>query len=190
MKSIQFLRTAVSVGSTLGLIALSSSTTVSAQLPDSTMSRDVVSATGCVERDASGEKTADGGSLGGAFMLRGVRVGPTMGLSERPALPPTSPGTPASSESSQATNTAEPGSGASPTEARASGIDIAPSRRDGLRLVGDRGVDLAEHIGHRVLVTGRLSSFAAPGGVPSTASGRTLTVTNVSLISAGCTIGS
>jgi hypothetical protein len=106
-------------------------------------------------------------------------------------LPPTSPGTPSSSESSQATNTAEPGSGASATEARASGIDITQARRDsGLRLVADRGVDLAQHVGHRVLVTGRLSSFAAPNGVPSTASGRSLTVTKVSLISAGCTVGS
>jgi hypothetical protein len=77
-------------------------------------------------------------------------------------------------------------------EARASGNDMASTRPrdDGLLLVADRGVDLAEHVGHRVLVTGRLSSFASPDGVASTASGRTLTVTKVTLIAPACTPGS
>ena len=63
-------------------------------------------------------------------------------------------------------------------------------RQDGLLLVADRGVDLAQHRGQRVLVTGRLSSFAAPGGVASMSSGRTLTVTKVSVIAPACTTGS
>ena len=111
---------------------------------------------------------------------------------ERPALPATSPGTPASSEASEATNTAEPGSGAPPAEARASGNDMAsPRPRDtALLLTADRGVDLAEHVGKRVMVTGRLSSFASPDGVASTASGRSLTVTKVTLIAPACTAGS
>jgi hypothetical protein len=194
MKSRQFWRSVgfyVAIGGALSAVVYSSRATAAAQLPESTTSRDVVSATGCVERATPAEKTAGGDSLDGGFMLRGVKVGPRMGLAERPALPPTSPGTPASSEGSQATNTAEPGSGAPPREARASGADIAGAQRDSaLRLVADRGIELGEHVGHRVLVTGRLSSFAAPGGVPSTASGRTLTVTKVSLISIGCTVGS
>ena len=188
-KSSQFCRD-VCFSVSIGAVVLWSSSTVSAQLPESTTFRDIISATGCVQRETA-DGAAGGTGLDGGFTLRGVRVGPSMGLAERPALPATSPGTPASSESSQATNTAEPGSGAPPSEARASGTDLTQARRDsGLRLVADRGVDLAEHVGHRVLVTGRLSSFATPGGVPTTASGRTLTVTRVSLISTGCTAGS
>lgn len=186
MKSTQFWR---GVLAAVGVVA--SGAVVSAQLPQSTTSREVISATGCVQRATPAEATATGDGLAGGFVLRGVRTGPSQGLATRPALPPTSPGTPASTESSQATNTAEPGSGAAPNEARASGADIAPARPDsGLHLVADRGVDLAEHVGHRVLVTGRLSSFAAPGGVASTASGRTLTVTKVSMLAPGCTVGS
>jgi len=166
---------------------LASGALVSAQLPDSTTSREVVSATGCLQQATAAEAAAGGDGLEGAFMLRGMRVGPSTGLAQRPALPPTSPGSAASSE----TDTAEPARAAAPQAAGASAADIAPSRRDsGLRLVGDRGVDLSEHVGHRVLVTGRLSSFAAPGGVASTASGRTLTVTNISLIAPACTVGS
>jgi hypothetical protein len=56
--------------------------------------------------------------------------------------------------------------------------------------VADRGIDLAEHAGQRVMVTGRLSSFAAPGGVASPSSGQTLTVTTVSVIAPACTTGS
>ena len=98
---------------------------VSAQPPDSTMSREVVSATGCVQRATPAEATAGGQRIDGAFVLRGARIGGTTGRAERPALPATSPGTPASSEGSEATNTAEPGSGAPPVEARASGNEMA-----------------------------------------------------------------
>lgn len=176
----------------LGVGVVISGALASAQLPESTTSREVVSATGCVQQVSSDEATAGGQHVGSAFVLTGVRVGPIAGLAERPALPATSPGTPASTEGSQANNTAEPGSGASSVEARASGNDIASSRpRDGgLLLIADRGVDLASHIGHRVMVSGRLSSFAAAGGVASTASGRALTVTKVSPIAPGCTAGS
>ncbi len=66
----------------------------------------------------------------------------------------------------------------------------APERDNGLLLVADRGINLSEHLGHRILVTGRLASFAAAGGVASTASGRTLTVTTVSMIAPACTTGS
>jgi hypothetical protein len=163
---------------------------VSAQLPDSTMSREVVSATGCVQRATAPEATAGGQRIDGAFVLRGARIGGTTGRAERPALPATSPGTPASSEGSEATNTAEPGSGAPPAEARASGNEMASPRDAGLLLVADRAIDLAEHVGKRVIVTGRLSSFAARGGVASTASGQTLTVTKVTLIAPACTAGS
>ncbi len=187
-KSTQFRRAVcvtVLVGGAIGAVLDASGATVSAQLPGSTTSRETVSATGCLQRETLAEKFLGGDSLDGAFVLRGVRVGPSM--PERPALPPTSP---AGNEGLQATNTAEPGSGAPPSEARPGGTDIAPGRDTALRLVGDRGLDLAEHVGHRVLVTGRLSSFAAPTGGPSTASGRTLTVAKVSLISVGCTVGS
>ncbi len=133
-----------------------------------TTSREVVSAAGCVQQASAAEATAGGQRIDGAFVLRGARIGGTSGRAERPALPPTSPGTPASSEGSEATNTAEPGSGAPPAEARASGNDMASTRpRDaGLLLVADRGVDLAAHVGHRVMVSGRLSSFAAPAAWP------------------------
>jgi hypothetical protein len=117
---------------------------VSVQLPDSTTSRDVVSATGCVQRATPAEATAGGQRIDGAFVLRGARTGGTTG--------------------------------------RAEGA--------GLLLVADRAVDLAEHVGKRVIVTGRLSSFAAKGGVASTASGQTLTVTKVTLIAPACTAGS
>jgi hypothetical protein len=162
------------------------------QLPDATTAREVVSATGCVQRADPADAAAGGQSLDGGFVLKGVRVGPGAGLAERPAVPATTPGTPASNEGSEAANTAEPGSGAPREEARASGRDIAASRaRDGsILLVADRGIDLAAHVGHRVMVTGRLSSFAAPGGVASTATGRTLTVTKLDTIAAACTVGS
>lgn len=165
---------------------------LSAQGPDSTMSREVVSATGCVQRASADEATEGGQRFDGAFVLRGARIGGTAGRSARPTLPATSPGTPASSEGSEAANTAEPGSGAPPVEARASGNDMAsPGLRDGgLLLAADRGIDLAEHVGKRVMLTGRLSSFAGTDGVASTASGRTLTVTKVTLIAPACTAGS
>jgi hypothetical protein len=151
-----------------------------------------VSATGCVQRATAAEATAAGQRVDGAFVLRGARIGGTTGRAERPAVPATSPGTPSSSEGSEAANTAEPGSGAPPAEARASGNEMAsPGPRDaGLLLAADRGIDLAEHVGKRVMLTGRLSSFAATDGVASTASGRTLTVTNVTLIAPACTAGS
>lgn len=186
----RYIGLCVCIGGATGTVVAARGATT-AQLPESTTSREIVSATGCVQRETPEEKATGGDGLGGGFVLRGIKVGPSMPRTERPALPPTSPGTPASSEGSQATNTAEPGSGAPPDEARASGADIASAQRGStLRLVADRGVDLETHLGHRVLVTGRLSSFAAPGGVASTSSGRTLTVTKVSLISAGCTVGS
>ena len=165
---------------------------VSAQPPDATTSREIVSATGCVQRATPAEATAGGQRIDGAFVLRAARIGGSTGRVERPAPPATSPGTPASSEGSEATNTAEPGSGAPPAEARASGNEMAsPQARDaGLLLDADRAIDLAEYVGKRVMVTGRLSSFAAAGGVAATASGRTLTVTKVTLIAPGCTAGS
>jgi len=120
---------------------------VGAQLPDSTTSREVVSATGCVQRATPAEATAGGQRLDGAFVLRG---------------------------------------------ARASGNEKAsPHGRDaGLLLAADRAIDLTAHVGQRVMVTGRLSSFAATGGIASTASGQTLTVTKVTLIARSCTAGS
>ena len=163
----------------------------SAQLPESTTSRDNASVSGCVQRATAAEAAAGGQRVDGAFVLRGARLG-AAGTADRRVVPPASPGTPGNNEGSEATNTAEPGSGAPPAEARASGNDMAsPAPRDsGLLLVPERGIDLAEHVGKKVIVTGRLSSFAASGGVASTASGRTLTVTKVSLIAPGCTAGS
>src|SRR5215207_9272737 len=87
---------------------------VSAQSPTSTMSREVVSATGCVARSG-----ADGAGAG--FVLEGMRVAPAAGLVEAPRTPAS--GTPSSNEGSEATNTADPGTGAPPAEARASGAD-------------------------------------------------------------------
>ena len=176
---------------TIGVVVVSSAF-AAAQAPDSTMSRETVSATGCVQRATPAEATAGGQGTAAAFVLDRAQIGGAAGRTARPALPATSPGIPTSNEASESTNTAEPGSGAPPVEARASGNDVASTRpRDaGLLLVADRGVDLAEHVGHRVLVTGRLSSFASPDGVASTASGRTLTVTKVTLIAPACTPGS
>jgi hypothetical protein len=166
----------------IGIVVALSGPHLSAQSPNSTMSREVVSATGCVQL-ASGDGQGEG--LGTALVLKGVRIAPSVGLIEAPrAAPATAP----SSQQAQAAQ-AESGS-ASPTAAtRESGADIAP-KDSGLLLVADRGVDLATHVGHRVLVTGRLSSFAAAGGVASASSGRTLTVTSVSLIASACTTGS
>jgi hypothetical protein len=162
----------------IGLAVVLGSSQLSAQSPSSTMSREVISATGCVQ-------LASGDDLGTGFLLKGVRVAPAVGLVEAPRAAPS--GTP--SEGHPAASTVEPGSGAPPAATRESGVESA--RRDnGLLLAADRGVDLAAHVGHRVLVTGRLSSFAAPGGVASTSSGRTLTVTTVSLIAPACTTGS
>ena len=92
------------------------------------MSRDVVSATGCVQRATADEATGRRAAHDRAFILRDARIGGTTG--------------------------------------RAEGA--------GLLVVADRGIDLPEHVGKRVIVTGRLSSFAAKGGVASTASGQTL----------------
>jgi hypothetical protein len=179
--------------SAVGVGVMASGIAVAAQVPTSTTSREVINATGCVQRagpDGSGGAAA-GDSVGASFVLKGARVGPNSGLRDAP--PATSPGTPSSTESTQATNTAEPGSGAPPREALASGAELASPRRAGttlLRMVADRGVDLEEHVGHRVMVTGRLSSFAAPGGIASDESGQSLTVTKVSLISPSCGAGS
>jgi hypothetical protein len=171
-------------------VVIAGVTAVSAQSPESTMSREVVSATGCVVKaGANGDLAAAAGAAAGAgFVLKGVRIASPAGLVEAPRTP--SSGTPSSNEGSEATNTADPGTGAPPAEARASGADIAGRGDTGLLLVPDRGVALADHVGHRVMVTGRLSSFAAPGGVASSASGRTLTVTKVTLIAPACTTGS
>jgi hypothetical protein len=175
----------------IGVLAVGASF-ASAQTPESTTSREVVSATGCVQRATPVEAAGGGQRVDGAFVLRSARLGGPANHVDGPANPATSPGTPASSEGSEATNTAEPGSGAPPAEARASGHDVASPQPhdDGLLLAADRGIDLAEHVGHRVLVTGRLSSFASPDGVASTASGRTLTVTKVTLIAPACSAGS
>jgi hypothetical protein len=123
-------------------------------------------------------------------VLKGVRIAPSVGLVEAPRSAPANP--PASQTSPAATAPA-PGSAAALPATPETGGDAArsdPRADPGLLLVADRGVDLAAHVGHRVLVTGRLSSFAAPGGEASTSSGRTLTVTTVSLISPACTTGS
>jgi len=137
----------------LGLGIVVGGSLASAQALDSTMSREVVSATGCVQRATPAEATAGGQRVDGAFVLRGARIGGASGREEGLALPPA-------------------------------------SRDAGLLLAADRGIDLAEHADKRVIVTGRLSSFAAPDGVASTASGRTLTVTKVTLIAPACTAGS
>lgn len=166
----------------LGVGVMVASGTLVAQSPDSTTSREVISATGCVQR-AGAEHTGEG--VGNGFLLQRVRVAPAAGLLDAPRA---SRATPSSDDSSRATNSPELAS-AGPAETRASRESISP-REPGLLLVADRGVDLDAHVGHRVLVTGRLSSFAAPGGVASTASGRTLTVTKVSLIAPACATGS
>jgi hypothetical protein len=169
------MRTTRPWGMGIGFAVVLGSTQLSAQAPSSTMSREVVSATGCVQL-AGGDGHGDG--LGTGFVLKGVRIAPAVGLVEAPQAP--AAGSPSSFEASPAPGTAEPASGAA---------DRA-GRDPGLLLAADRGVDLSTHVGHRVLVTGRLSSFAAAGGVASTSSGRTLTVTSVSLIAPACTTGS
>jgi hypothetical protein len=162
---------------------------VAAQAPTSTMSRDVISAIGCVQPAAAdGLAPETGEGIGPGFVLTKARVAPSLGTVESSRR--SSPGTPSSNEGSQATNSAEPGSGAPPLEARASGADLATRRDAGLILVADRGIELAQHVGRRVMVTGRLSSFAAPGGVPSPSSGQTLTVTKLSVIAPACTTSS
>jgi hypothetical protein len=169
---------AIGIGFTVAL----SGPQLSAQAPNSTMSREVVSATGCVQL-ASGDGQGEG--LGTALVLKGVRIAPSVGLVEAPRAAPTPP----SSQQAPAAQPADPGTVSPPAATRESGAEIVPQDR-GLLLAADRGVDLARHVGHRVLVTGRLSSFAAAGGVASTTSGRTLTVTSVSLIASACTTGS
>jgi hypothetical protein len=179
------MKTTRPLGIGIGVAVALSATYLSAQSPSSTMSREVVSATGCL-RLAGGEGQGEG--LGTALVLKGVRIAPSVGLVEAPRTAPVTP--PSAREGSPVV---DPGSAALPPATRESGADAAPPepRPDpGLLLVADRGVDLATHVGHRVLVTGRLSSFAAPGGEASTSSGRTLTVTSVSLISPACTTGS
>jgi hypothetical protein len=176
---------AIGVGVVLGVIGSG----VRAQSPDSTMSREVISATGCVARaGADGSGVAANEGIGAGFVLDGVRIAPSVGLVEAPGM--ASPATPSSNEGTQATNTVEPGTGAPPQDARPRGADITVKRDNRLLLVAERGVDLAAHVGRRVMVSGRLSSFAAPGGVASASSGRTLTVTRVSLIAPACTTGS
>jgi hypothetical protein len=174
---------------TVGICALlASGATASAQSPESTTSREVVSATGCLARpgiEGSGGAAPAGSAA--EFVLTGVRVAPAVGLVEAPRT--ASPDTPSSHEGSQATNTPDVAGSVPSGDAGATSADIA--RRDpGLLLVPDRGVDLVPHVGHRVMVTGRLSSFAAVGGVASASSGRTLTVTRVTLIAPACTTGS
>lgn len=182
------MKTTRPLGMGLGAAVVLCATHLSAQSPSSTMSREVISATGCV-RLADGEGQGQG--LGTALVLKGVRIAPSVGLVEAPRTAPVSPS--ARREEPPAVDPAGPGSGTPPAATSESAADVArpePGSDPGLLLVADRGVDLATHVGHRVLVTGRLSSFAAPGGEASTASGRTLTVTTVSLISPACTTGS
>lgn len=161
----------------------------SAQAPESAGSAGIVSATGCLQRAAA---APNGQGSGGSFVLNGARIGGASGGQDRPAVPATSPGIPTSNEASESTNTAEPGSGAPPVEARASGNDMASvqSHDRRLPLAADPGVDLAGHVGHRVMVTGRLSSFGSPDGGTAMAPVRTLTVTKVTPIAPACTPGS
>ncbi len=162
--------------------------TAAAQVPSSTMSRDVISAIGCIRPAAADGTQTTGEVIGPGFVLAAPQVAPRLGTVEPPSQG--SPDVPARNEGTQATNSAEPGSGAWPAAARASRADLASGRVASLILVADRGIDLAEHAGQRVMVTGRLSSFAAPGGVASPSSGQTLTVTTVSVIAPACTTGS
>jgi hypothetical protein len=172
----------------IGKAAFFASGPAAAQSPRSTMSREVLSATGCLRLAAADGASAETGEgIGPGFVLKGVRVAPNVGLVEAPTLP----ATPSSHEGTQATTSAEPGSGAPPADGQAVAPGApAPARDNGFLLVADRGINLSEHLGHRILVTGRLASFAAAGGVASTASGRTLTVTTVSMIAPACTTGS
>jgi hypothetical protein len=158
------------------------------QSADSTMSREVISATGCVARaGADGSEAVLTEGHGAGFVLDGARIAPSVGLVEAARSPS---GAPSSNEGTQATRAVEPGTGLPPPDARPRGADLTVRRDDRLLLAPERGVDLAAHVGHRVMVSGRLSSFAAAGGVASASSGRTLTVTRVSMIAPACTTGS
>jgi hypothetical protein len=172
----------------IGVGVLTTGIAAAAQSPQSTTSREVISATGCVQLAGATGAEATGEGIGPGFVLKGVRTAPSTGLVQASGSAPT--GARASENGLPATNTAGADSAARAGDAGASGPDHRAGRDTGLLLVADRGVDLAGHVGHRVLVTGRLSSFAAAGGIASTSSGRTLTVTRVDLIAPACTTGS
>jgi hypothetical protein len=142
-----------------------------------------VTATGCLQRDsgASSSSTAPSSSAGagaGGFVLKNAKMG------------------------SAGDSTSPSSAGASPSDPSRPAGSMSGASKD-LRLMADSSVNLAEHVGHQVMLTGRMDSSASPSSPspsaappssssPSASSGKggTFTVTKVSMISATCSPGS
>ena len=134
-----------------------------------------VTATGCLQRDSSSPSASQSSSpaAGGGFVLKNAKMG---------------------GESSSSTSSS-PASSADPS-GRAPGSMSSSASKD-VQLMADSSVNLSEHIGHQVMITGRMSggSGAPADHQPSPSSssatkGGSFTVTKVSMISATCTTGS
>ena len=106
---------AAGVGVTLAVVLCG--THLTAQSPSSTMSREVVSATGCVRLAA---EDGQGEGVGTALVLKGVRIAPAAGLVEAPRTPRTDTPVPSNQESAQGALTAEPGPSGPPAAGRGS----------------------------------------------------------------------
>lgn len=164
MKNNQRWHWALTVGSSVALCSALAAQSPTSSTPQgagqrgmATTQQGPVSATGCLQRAeraaATGESSAAPSSAGadttGGFVLKNARVG---GASS------------AGSERPQATN-----SGAD-TQVGA----VAGSRGRELRLMADSAVNLSEHVGHQVTVTGSfggaMSHSAAPGSAPGSSS--------------------
>ena len=133
-----------------------------------------VTAAGCLQRDSSSPSASPSASpgAGGGFVLKNAKMGDA-----------------SSSTSSSPASSADP-------SGRAAGTMSSSASKD-FQLMADASVNLSEHIGHQVMVTGRMSGGsggpAAHSPSPSSSSaakGAAFTVTKISMISATCSTGS
>jgi hypothetical protein len=131
-----------------------------------------VTATGCLQRDSASSTASSPSSsagAGGGFLLKNAKMG-------------------GASPSSAGASSTEPTS-------RAPGSMSGASGAKDINLMADASVNLSEHVGHQVMVTGRMAPAAAPAesaapSSPGASKGGSFTVTKVSMISATCSTGS
>jgi hypothetical protein len=157
-----------------------------------------VTATGCLQRASattgtttSNTNTPSASAAGseGGFVLKQARVGGAAGAGSSDASARPQAGSPASSNEStdsKPTGGAQAGNtSASPSTA---GRTPVGAGRD-IHLRADASVNLAEHVGHQVMVTGRMGASAGPAhrGMTHDSS---MVVSKVSMMSSTCTSGS
>jgi len=164
-----------------------SSTSPQSSQPAGRSSNDMagqVTATGCLQRDSSSssDTSSSASGAGGGFVLKNAKMG----------------GSGSSMGSSSAPGSA--GASASDPSGRAPGSMSGSRGAKDVNLVADSSVNLAEHVGHQVMITGRMagsgpvdpSSSSTPSSSDHSTAGKggAFTVAKISMISATCTAGS